>query len=83
MISSVIDVYLRGYMIMAKCEICGKIPGFGNNVSHSKRRTKTMWGLNVHKSTMMVAGKRVSVKACTRCIRNQYKETRIKTRTSV
>jgi large subunit ribosomal protein L28 len=71
-------------MIMAQCEICGKIPGFGNNVSHSKRRTKTMWGVNVHKATVVVSGKRVKgVKACTRCIRSQYKEARTKSRVSV
>ncbi|NCZ73077.1 MAG: 50S ribosomal protein L28, partial [Actinobacteria bacterium] len=25
------------------CDICGKGPSFGNNVSHSKRRTRRRW----------------------------------------
>ncbi|MQY73348.1 MAG: 50S ribosomal protein L28, partial [Dehalococcoidia bacterium] len=26
-----------------KCDICGKSPQFGHNVSHSKRHTKRRW----------------------------------------
>ena len=29
------------------CEICGKGPGFGMNVSHSHRRTNRMWKPNI------------------------------------
>ena len=32
---------------MAKCEICGKSPMFGHNVSHSKRATKRMFRPNI------------------------------------
>ncbi|HIC88975.1 MAG TPA: 50S ribosomal protein L28, partial [Anaerolineae bacterium] len=31
---------------MAKCEICGKGPQFGHNVSHSMRHTKRKWRPN-------------------------------------
>lgn len=65
---------------MAHCQVCGKIGGFGHNVSHSKRRTNTRWMPNVHRATMVIKGERVRVNACTRCIRNQFKETRLKTR---
>ena len=56
-----------------KCDICGKTPQFGHNVSHSNRHTKRQWNLNTHKKTLVVDGKKVKVNICTRCLRNQYK----------
>ncbi|MCR5556911.1 MAG: 50S ribosomal protein L28, partial [Butyrivibrio sp.] len=32
---------------MAKCDICGKGVHFGNNVSHSHRRSNRVWKSNV------------------------------------
>ncbi len=59
---------------MAKCELCGKKPSFGHNVSFSKRRTNRMWKPNVQKATVMdVEGKPVQVKICTQCIRTMSK----------
>ncbi|MBO4678099.1 MAG: 50S ribosomal protein L28, partial [Lachnospiraceae bacterium] len=29
---------------MAKCAVCGKGIHFGNNVSHSNRKSSRMWG---------------------------------------
>ena len=58
---------------MAKCEICDKSSQSGNNVSHSKRHTKTRWGANVHKATIYVNGTAKKLKLCTRCLRNQYR----------
>ena len=58
---------------MAKCEICSKTGMSGNNVSHSKRRTRTRWFANVHRATINVAGAPRRVKICTRCLRTQYK----------
>lgn len=63
---------------MAHCQVCGKIGGFGHNVSHSKRRTNTRWLPNVHRVTMVIGGERVRVKACTRCIRTQFKAPRVR-----
>ncbi len=36
------------------CDICGKAPGFGNNISHSHRRTKRRFDPNVQKRTYYV-----------------------------
>ena len=30
----------------ATCDVCGKGPGFGHNVSHSQRKTKRRWNPN-------------------------------------
>ena len=35
----------RGGVKMAKCDICGKGVHFGNNVSHSHRRSNAIWNL--------------------------------------
>lgn len=62
---------------MAKrCEICGKRPMTGNNVSHSKVHTKRRFMPNLHAATLTVDGRAVKVKACTRCIRTQSKAPR-------
>ena len=56
-----------------KCEICNKIGVAGNNVSHSKRRTKTRFLPNVHKMNLQIDGSRKRVKICTRCLRTLHK----------
>ena len=56
-----------------KCEVCGKAGMSGNNVSHSKRRTKTRFFANVHKLTLPVDGIAKKVKICTRCLRTRHK----------
>jgi large subunit ribosomal protein L28 len=59
---------------MAKCELTGKKPSFGHNVSHSKRRTKKVWKPNVQKVTIVDAqGKRRKVKIAASTLRTLYK----------
>ena len=38
----------------ANCDVCGKGPGFGHNISHSHRRTKRRFDPNVQKKTYYV-----------------------------
>ena len=33
----------------AVCDVCGKTPGFGHNVSHSHRRTKRRFNPNIQR----------------------------------
>ncbi len=65
---------------MAQCGICGKHVTFGNNVSHAKNRTKRTWLPNIHAATFYRNGARVRIKACTRCIRSEYKVPKAKAR---
>jgi large subunit ribosomal protein L28 len=58
---------------MAKCDMCGKIPTFGHNVSHSKVRTRRRWKANIQKVTMVVDGKPERLRLCTRCLRTLNK----------
>ena len=38
----------------ANCDVCGKGPGFGHNISHSHRRTKRRWNPNIQRVRAMV-----------------------------
>jgi large subunit ribosomal protein L28 len=55
---------------MAKCEVCGKGPQFGHNVSHSMRHTKRQFKPNVHKKTVHVRGQKRRLNVCSRCLKN-------------
>ncbi len=59
-----------------RCELCGKGPMTGNNVSHSKVHTKRRFMPNLHVVTRFVAGRSLKVRMCTRCIRTQSKPAR-------
>ncbi|MBG93800.1 MAG: 50S ribosomal protein L28 [Chloroflexi bacterium] len=58
---------------MAKCSVCAKRPQAGNNVSHSKRRTRRTWMPNIRTTHVLVNGVRQRIKLCTRCLRTQYR----------
>ncbi len=54
-----------------RCEVCGKGPSTGNNVSHANNKTRTTWYPNLQKVRAKAANGSVStVKVCTRCIRS-------------
>jgi large subunit ribosomal protein L28 len=60
-----------------KCEVCGKGPGFGHNVSHSKRRTNRMFRANIQRTTIYEDGQKRQVNICTRCLRTLTKPARV------
>ncbi len=51
-----------------KCDICGKGPVYGNNISHSHRKTRTRWLPNLKKVEAIVNGKRKTIKVCMSCL---------------
>ena len=56
---------------MAKeCEVCGKKPVTGNNVSHAHNKTRTRWYPNLQKVRAVQNGRVRKMKVCTRCIRS-------------
>ena len=57
---------------MAKCEICQKGAHFGNNVSHSHRRSNAVWKSNV--KSVRVNGTNKKMYVCTSCLRSGYVE---------
>ncbi|HKJ67566.1 MAG TPA: 50S ribosomal protein L28 [bacterium] len=51
------------------CEVCGKGPQVGNNVSHANNRTRRRWVPNLQKIRVEVNGTRKRMKVCTTCIK--------------
>lgn len=59
---------------MQKCELTGKGKQYGNNVSFSQRHTKKVWKPNLQSKTVVVDGKKVSMKLSTQAIRTLKKK---------
>jgi large subunit ribosomal protein L28 len=51
------------------CDICGKGPQFGNNISHAHNVTKRRWNVNLRPVKAKVEGANKRIRACTGCIR--------------
>jgi len=57
---------------MAKrCEVCGKGPVVGRNVSHAHNVTARRFEPNLQSVRALVNGAARRMKVCTRCIRSQ------------
>lgn len=53
------------------CDICGKTPQTGNNVSHANNKSKRRFMPNLQKVRhQMPGGQVLTIHACTRCIRS-------------
>ncbi|MGB3698696.1 MAG: 50S ribosomal protein L28 [Gordonia sp. (in: high G+C Gram-positive bacteria)] len=48
----------------ARCQVTGKVPGYGKQVSHSHRRTSRQWRPNLFRKTYWVPslGRRVTLR---------------------
>ena len=55
---------------MAKCAICEKGAHFGNNVSHSHRKSPKMWKSNVKSDKAIVDGSPKKIYVCTSCLKS-------------
>lgn len=51
------------------CEICGKKPSTGNNVSHANNKTKRRWLPNLQSVRASVDGQTQTMRVCTKCIK--------------
>ncbi|NLF64227.1 MAG: 50S ribosomal protein L28 [Chloroflexi bacterium] len=54
---------------MAKCEVCGKGPQFGHNVSFSQKKTNRQFRPNIQRVTLYEDGRKVRKYICTRCLK--------------
>ncbi len=56
---------------MRTCELCGKTPHKGNNVSHANNKTKRVWYPNLQSVRHRQQDGQVRrISVCTRCIRS-------------
>jgi len=53
----------------AKCDLCGKGPQFGNNVSHANNKTRRRWDANLRPVRAKVNGASKRITVCTSCIK--------------
>ena len=58
---------------MAKCEMCGKGPLSGHNVSFSQKKTKRQFKPNIQRATIYESGRKVRKYLCTRCLKTLAK----------
>jgi large subunit ribosomal protein L28 len=57
---------------MAKrCEVCGKGPMAGNNVSHAMNKTRRRWLPNLQSVKVERNGTRTTERVCTQCLRSK------------
>ena len=52
------------------CEVCGKGVKYGNNVSHSNRKSNRVWLPNTQRVRVTVGGTVRHMNVCTRCLRS-------------
>lgn len=53
-----------------RCDVCGKGPQFGNNVSHANNRTRRRFNPNLQSvRTVRTQGGTERQRVCTRCIK--------------
>ncbi len=52
------------------CEICGKRPRTGNNVSHANNKTKRRFIPNLQRVRANIQGAVRRIYVCTRCLRS-------------
>jgi large subunit ribosomal protein L28 len=56
--------------VASVCDVCGKGPGFGMNVSHSHRRTRRRFNPNIQSVRALVGrGTRKRLNVCTSCLK--------------
>ena len=51
------------------CDVCGKGPVFGNNVSFSHRRTRRRFNPNIQTVRTVIGGTPKRLNVCTSCIK--------------
>jgi large subunit ribosomal protein L28 len=52
------------------CDICGKGPQFGNNISHAHNVTKRRWNVNLRPVRAKVGSATKRIRVCTSCLRS-------------
>ena len=53
----------------AVCDICGKKPFFGEQISHSQRSTKRRWNPNIQRVRALIEGRAKRVNVCVACLK--------------
>jgi len=52
------------------CEVCGKGPITGHNISHANNKTPRRWYPNLQRARVVVNGVVRRIRVCTQCIKS-------------
>jgi len=52
------------------CDICGKGPVAGNNISHANNKTNRRWYPNLQRVRAIVDGRTRRLRVCTQCLKS-------------
>jgi len=55
---------------MAKCDVCGKAPIFGKQISHSHKLSNRKWSVNIQKVRVKVDSTVKKLNVCTKCLKS-------------
>lgn len=64
------------------CDICGKGPQFGNNISHAHNVSRRRWNVNLRPVKASTAQGNKKIRVCTSCIRSGKVTKAVKTSVS-
>jgi large subunit ribosomal protein L28 len=70
------SIQLRSYIMAKVCDITGKRPQVGNNVSHANNKTKRKFYPNLHKKSFYIPEEDawITLKVCTKALRTINKK---------
>jgi len=64
-----LQLEIGAIVMAAKCDLCGKGPQFGNNISHAHNTTRRRWNVNLRPVKAQVNGASQRMRVCTSCIK--------------
>ena len=64
------DIRIRSETMAHVCDICGKGPRYGNNISHAHNVTRRRWDPNLQVVKALVNGAPKRLRVCTSCIKS-------------
>jgi large subunit ribosomal protein L28 len=63
--------WIEEFSVAKRCDVCGKGPITGNNVSHAMNKTKRRWLPNLQSVRIDDRGTHKTARVCTSCIRSR------------
>lgn len=65
-------------MAAGRCDVCGRTPQYGHNVSHAENKTNRRFVLNIQRRHLVLDGRLSRVNICTRCLRTMNKVEKVR-----
>jgi large subunit ribosomal protein L28 len=56
--------------VARSCDVCGKRPVYGHQISHAHNVSSRVWHPNIQKVRVVVNRTRKRLRVCTRCLRS-------------